>query len=522
MEVIPKAGDVLAAKYRVERVLGSGGMGVVVEATHLQLDQRVALKFMTSELRDNESVLRRFEREARAAARLDGEHIARVFDFGELPDGAPYIVMEYLEGEDLSLMLDRESTLPVQRAIDLALQACVGVAEAHAAGIVHRDIKPANLFLARRKDGRTVLKVLDFGISKLTYGAQEAHLTQGHGTIGSPMYMSPEQIESLRSVDYRTDIWSLGAVVYELLTGYPPFVADVPAKVYVKVLTEDPKPLSEIRDDVPLGLEGAVQRALAKDLTNRHPTIADFAQALAPFGSKERAPILAASATRIIAASPLAHDALPVVAPSAPPPPDGAPSQVSTPKKPPHQVQTVELPASAHATTVASETDDDAPPTEETPSVSRSAEGIQKTSSAASWVREESSGRSKGPWVRIGAVVAGIAVLLLGYRAIRASDDPSGDSSAAAPSTSAAVLAEAPTQEDDPLPEEPAVSGAPSASASGEVVDDATPGDAGAPSTRPKPRPKAVRRAPRPKAPAASAEPKTSNTKQEAIFRYRE
>jgi serine/threonine-protein kinase len=194
---IPVAqGDVLAGKYRVDHVLGVGGMGVVVSATHLQLDQRVALKFMLPVGLAHPALVERFAREARAAARLKSDHVARVLDVGTLDSGSPYMVMEYLEGSDLGSVVAERGPMPVHMAVDCVLQACDAVAEAHAIGIIHRDLKPRNLFLTGRNDGRALVKVLDFGISKHKTGASDLSLTRTTEIIGSPNYMSPEQLRS--------------------------------------------------------------------------------------------------------------------------------------------------------------------------------------------------------------------------------------------------------------------------------------------------------------------------------------
>jgi len=219
-------GQVLAEKYRVERVLGAGGMGVVVAAHHLQLELEVAIKFLRGEaLMDGEAVAR-FQREARAAVKLKSEHVARVLDVGTLASGSPFLVMELLDGLDLGTLIESGEKIATGDAVDYVLQASEAVAEAHSLGIVHRDLKPRNLFLTTRVDGRPLVKVLDFGISKLLEGAAEGAnftLTSTTDIVGSPSYMSPEQLRSARTVDERTDIWSLGVVLFELLTAKLPF-----------------------------------------------------------------------------------------------------------------------------------------------------------------------------------------------------------------------------------------------------------------------------------------------------------
>ena len=206
-------GDVLAGKYRVDRVLGVGGMGVVVAATHLQLEERVALKFMLPEAYGDPDLAARFTREARAAVKLKSEHVARVLDVGTLDTGAPYIVMEYLDGTDLADELHKKGPLPVHEAAEYVLQACDALAEAHALGIVHRDLKPANLFLTRRGDGSPLVKLLDFGISKTSaFNDAGVAMTKTAAMMGSALYMSPEQMTSPKDVDARADVWALGTI----------------------------------------------------------------------------------------------------------------------------------------------------------------------------------------------------------------------------------------------------------------------------------------------------------------------
>jgi eukaryotic-like serine/threonine-protein kinase len=205
-----REGDILAGKYRVERVLGIGGMGVVVAAHHLQLDEKVALKFLLPEALGNSEAVARFAREARAAVKIKSEHVARVIDVGTLPNGAPYMVMEYLDGGDLAAWLQERGPLPIEQAVEFVLQACVAVADAHALGIIHRDLKPANLFCVRRSDGQLSIKVLDFGISKMTPfgGSGPSAMTHTSALMGSPLYMSPEQMRSAKDTNPRTDIWA--------------------------------------------------------------------------------------------------------------------------------------------------------------------------------------------------------------------------------------------------------------------------------------------------------------------------
>jgi serine/threonine-protein kinase len=280
-----KEGDILAEKYRVERVLGIGGMGAVVAARHLDLDELRALKFMLPKVSADQEAAKRFLREARAAARLKSENVATIHDVGRLEGGEPYMVMEYLDGEDLRTLLKRRGKLPIDEAVDLALQALAGLAEAHAIGIVHRDLKPPNLFVCEGTDGLPRLKILDFGVSKLlsTVEEPEPDRTKTNAMLGSPHYMSPEQMECTRDVDARTDIWSVGVLLYEMLTGDVPFDAPSITALTVMVVNREPVPPRERRPEIAAELEAVVLRCLAKDPDGRYATVADVASDLEPF-----------------------------------------------------------------------------------------------------------------------------------------------------------------------------------------------------------------------------------------------
>lgn len=271
-------GSVLAGRYRVDRVLGQGGMGIVVQAMHLQLHQPVAIKFLLPEVLINQQIVQRFVREAQAAVRLRSEHVARVIDVGTLETGAPYMVLEYLDGCDLSNFPRAHLTVGI--IVDLLLQACEALAEAHSLGIVHRDIKPANFFITRRADGSPLLKVLDFGISKMPVA--DSNLTATQTVMGTPAYMSPEQMKSSRDVDNRSDIWSLGVVLYELLQGAPPFGGETFSSMILKVVTE---PLPRITLPLPPGLDAVIYRCLEKEPAHRFQNVAELAQALARYAS---------------------------------------------------------------------------------------------------------------------------------------------------------------------------------------------------------------------------------------------
>ncbi len=279
MERSFQAGDILLGKYRVEHVLGRGGMGLVLAVRHIELGQLFALKVLLPAAQASASAVERFVREARAAARLKSEHVAKVVDVGRLEDGAPYMVMEYLEGSDLAAVLRSRGALPLAEAIEYLLPACEAIAEAHAAGIVHRDIKPANLFLARRANGSASVKVLDFGISKHSE-ADSIELTQTGAMLGSPLYMAPEQIRSTRAVDARGDIWSMGVVLYKLVTGVTPFRRTAAHELLVSVLEDEPTPPSSVRPGLPPELDAIILRALQKKPELRFQSIDELAAAL--------------------------------------------------------------------------------------------------------------------------------------------------------------------------------------------------------------------------------------------------
>ena len=273
-------GDILMEKYRVERLLGTGAMGVVVSARHLTLDRVVAIKFLADCFGSREQRIQRFLGEARAAARIDSDHVCQVSDVGTTQAGVPFMVMEYLEGNDLDDELHRRGQLAIFEAVDYVLQAADAIAAAHRLGIVHRDLKPANIFLAQRPDGSRRVKLLDFGISKSYADEPRRERT----SLGTPAYMSPEQVRG-EDVDGRSDIWALGAILYELLTGQMAFVGDDVKAVLDMVLSDAPCPIERLRHDVPRELELVVTRALARDTRERWASVAAFSLALAPFAT---------------------------------------------------------------------------------------------------------------------------------------------------------------------------------------------------------------------------------------------
>jgi len=266
----------VAGKYRLGQMIGRGGMGVVLEATHVELGIEVAIKVMRVDFTQNTAAVERFLREARLAAKLRGEHVCRVYDVGRLEDGAPYMVMERLEGRDLA-RLSSKQPLAADLVAPLIVQACSALAEAHAEGMIHRDIKPANLFVVRRPDGSPCVKVLDFGVAKGI--GVDLGLTDTHSNIGSPPYMSPEQLRSSRSVTAKTDIWSLGIVMYELVSGKRPFNGESPFEVAISVAGDAVPPLPPA---VPRELADVIMRCLEKDPDKRYADVGALAAALKP------------------------------------------------------------------------------------------------------------------------------------------------------------------------------------------------------------------------------------------------
>lgn len=283
LEGVPEPGEIVCGKYRVERVLGVGGMGCVVAATHTTLDQKVAIKFLLVKAAKNPKNIMRFEREAQAAAKIKSDHVAKVTDVGTLDTGTPYMVMEYLDGEDLSERLANHGPLPPDEAVRYILQACEALAEAHRAGIIHRDLKPANLFVATAADGTVRVKVLDFGISKII--DEKNDLTKTSALMGSPLYMSPEQMMSAKAADARADLWALGCILFELVSGQPPFIGSTLPEICSRILTAPPTPLGSLVQ-LPAGLEAAILHALNKKPEERYQTLAELANRLYPFGGE--------------------------------------------------------------------------------------------------------------------------------------------------------------------------------------------------------------------------------------------
>jgi serine/threonine-protein kinase len=285
---IPRPGDVIAGKYRIESVIAVGGMGTIVSAIHADLGQRVAIKLMPKRAAKRPAAVERFMREARTAAAIENDHVVRVFDVGRLETGLPFMVMEHLDGKTLAELIFARSPIPLEEGLDWVLQASVAIAECHAKGIVHRDLKPENIMVLERPGQRGFVKLLDFGISKTDWfdaksEKKRSGLTTTADVFGTPTHMSPEQVRSAKNVDARSDIWALGVVLYEVLTGLPPFMADTLTALSAMITSDTPRRPIMRRPELPPGVDEAVMRCLEKQPEARPQSIAELAELLAPF-----------------------------------------------------------------------------------------------------------------------------------------------------------------------------------------------------------------------------------------------
>ena len=292
-----RSGEIIAGKFQIERILGEGGMGYVVAARHLQLGQMVALKFIKEDVSSPEFKAR-FLREARNTVRLKSKHVSRVLDVGSVDGGSPYMVMEYLEGTDLSELLQARGPFPVAETAEYIIQACEAITEAHGYGIVHRDLKPANLFLTRGTGGEAVIKVLDFGVSKVmdldddtSAREHDSVMTKATDLLGSPSYMAPEQVVSARDADAKSDVWSLGVIIFRLISGKAPFAGNSLGDLIQKIVHGPLPNLRDLRPDIPEGLEHVIWRCFERDRSKR-PDAVELARMLAPYAGPNATPSL--------------------------------------------------------------------------------------------------------------------------------------------------------------------------------------------------------------------------------------
>ncbi|HEU4577592.1 MAG TPA: serine/threonine-protein kinase [Polyangiaceae bacterium] len=470
MDASPVApGQILAGKYRIERVLGEGGMGVVVEAHDTGLERRVAIKFLLPDFVKHVEAKERFLREARAAVKIQSEHVARVIDVSTLESGAPYMVMEFLEGSDLSRVIETAGPLSVEDAALYVIQACEALAEAHAHGIIHRDLKPANLFLAQQAGGSRKIKVLDFGISKTLNSADakaSGSLTRTSSMMGSPLYMSPEQMKSARDVDLRTDIWALGVILYEALTGNPPFLGDSIPEISAKILLEEPRPLSEVRPSVPQLLSDVTARALQKQPDKRFSNVGELAVALLPF-APGRARSHVERITRVLEAAGFAKSDFLA---SAPPPPLAAATSQDV-------LEPVPRPSGALA----------------------EGGGRRKGATLANWGQtqmEAANGSARSSRLLLGAALGSVAAVaaVIGL-VVHFASGPAPGAAAPAPSAAAAPAVEAPAPKVAVVTaEESAESGAEARPAPEEKEPERAAPEPAAPAAKPKPKPAAAKK----------------------------
>ena len=459
----PQPGEVLDGKYRVEHLLGEGGMGAVAKATHILRRAPVALKFMSPAVLSMQGAVERFVNEGVAASQIDSDHVVKVFDVGRLPSGSPYLVMEFLEGRDLSQVLEREGpVLDMPRAVHFTVQALRALHTAHAAGIVHRDMKPSNCFVINKDGEPDFVKLVDFGISKVRTAddgsaAPAPHLTKTNSALGTPLYMSPEQARSPRDVDHRSDLYSVGAILYEMLAGRTPYTSDTGefTEILFKIFTTEPEPLRNLRPDIPEALAAIVHRALLRDREGRFASAADMAEALAPFtDERSREHLVLLRGTRRSSMTPM------------------GPQLAVTPLDENARIAQSE----ATARTFASDSIAPRPIVPTAGGVAREASGPAK--------------RASKMGLAIGALAAVVAVAVGGVMALRSREAPSPgivlEPAAAVHAAPAPVVAQPPPVETAVLAPSPAPSEAPKPSASPAAHATA------APTAKPAPRPSAA------------------------------
>ena len=284
---LPPPGTLFAGRYRIERLLGVGGMGSVLLARHEVIGQHVALKLLHPEAAHSPAAVERFVKEAKAASKIDGQHVVKIYDVGT-EDGRPYLCMEYLRGQDLGQLFDSRGPMPTYEVCTALLDAIVALAQAHSAGIVHRDLKPSNLFFAEQPAGKPVLKVLDFGIAKMDDGPSNMHATSTGMIMGTPSYMAPEQMRSSKMVDARADIWALGVIAYELLTGRLPYQGDSLGDILFAVVEKPPPLPHELRPEIDPELSAVIMKCMQRDPARRFATVTELSDALEPFAAVSR------------------------------------------------------------------------------------------------------------------------------------------------------------------------------------------------------------------------------------------
>lgn len=433
----PSAGEVIDGKYRIDRMLGQGGMGAVAAAFHLLRKAPVALKFISPDIVRVPGAVERFVNEAVAASQIDSDHVVRIFDVGQMPSGLPYIVMEMMSGQDLAVVLEREGQggMPVPRAVHFVLQILRALQVAHAAGIIHRDLKPSNAFVITKDGEPDFVKLLDFGISKITQEASESaqHLTQTNTGLGTPLYMSPEQARNARDATPQSDIYSVSAILYELLTARTPYLADTPNDLLYKLFTTEPDDIRKLRPDLPEGLAAAVHRGLSKDAALRPSSVTELAEQIAPYADARSASIVA----RIGSARSVRHSA-----------PDAQRTLIAPQSSPLEQTALAPGPAAAQTAPLSSVQTGGARP------------GATELNMGVSDVSPAAPPRKKGPGAAIALGVIAVLALAGGGVALSRGNSTTSTAPPAAPSAT-------PTQSASP---EPGITVTPVKSAAPEVA----------------------------------------------------